>query len=300
MISYFNFREEVIVVKFLSRYMVITLAALLYAAGIAFFLNPNQLAPGGVSGIAIILKRVFPFLPGVGMLILLMNIPIMILGAWKFGKRFICSTIYSLLVSSIFIDILPALTGIDSATDNMMLAAVIGGALFGAAMGVMFRMETTTGGLDVIVKIVRQKKPHMRTGQIYMLLDIVVLAASAIAFHNIEVALFATVAIYVSTVVMDRVIYGGDQATLVYIISEKRKIIATRMMKELDVGVTMMQGMGAYSNTSTEIIMCVMRKQNLIKVRNILKEVDSNAFMIVSSANEVFGEGFKSHFKSEI
>lgn len=300
MISYFNFREEVIVVKFLSRYMVITLAALLYAAGIAFFLNPNQLAPGGVSGIAIILKRVFPFLPGVGMLILLMNIPIMILGAWKFGKRFICSTIYSLLVSSIFIDILPALTGIDSATDNMMLAAVIGGALFGVAMGVMFRMETTTGGLDVIVKIVRQKKPHMRTGQIYMLLDIVVLAASAIAFHNIEVALFATVAIYVSTVVMDRVIYGGDQATLVYIISEKRKIIATRMMKELDVGVTMMQGMGAYSNTSTEIIMCVMRKQNLIKVRNILKEVDSNAFMIVSSVNEVFGEGFKSHFKSEI
>lgn len=300
MISYFNSREEVIVGKFLSRYMVITLAALLYAAGIAFFLNPNQLAPGGVSGIAIILKKVFPFLPGVGMLILLMNIPIMILGAWKFGKRFICSTIYSLLVSSIFIDILPALTGINSATDNMMLAAVMGGALFGAAMGVMFRMETTTGGLDVIVKIVRQKKPHMRTGQIYMLLDIVVLAASAIAFHNIEVALFATVAIYVSTVVMDRVIYGGDQATLVYIISEKRKTIATRMMKELDVGVTMMQGMGAYSNTSTEVIMCVMRKQNLIKVRNILKEVDSNAFMIVSSANEVFGEGFKSHFKSEI
>lgn len=300
MISYFNFREEVIVVKFLSRYMVITLAALLYAAGIAFFLNPNQLAPGGVSGIAIILKRVFPFLPGVGMLILLMNIPIMILGAWKFGKRFICSTIYSLLVSSIFIDILPALTGIDSATDNMMLAAVVGGALFGAAMGVMFRMETTTGGLDVIVKIVRQKKPHMKTGQIYMLLDIVVLAASAIAFHNIEVALFATIAIYVSTVVMDRVIYGGDQATLVYIISSKRKTIAERMMKELDVGVTMMQGMGAYSNTSTEIIMCVMRKQNLIKVRNILKEVDPSAFMIVSSANEVFGEGFKSHFKSEI
>lgn len=300
MISYFNSREEVIVGKFLSRYMVITLAALLYAVGIAFFLNPNQLAPGGVSGIAIILKKVFPFLPGVGMLILLMNIPIMILGAWKFGKRFICSTIYSLLVSSIFIDILPALTGINSATDNMMLAAVMGGALFGAAMGVMFRMETTTGGLDVIVKIVRQKKPHMRTGQIYMLLDIVVLAASAIAFHNIEVALFATVAIYVSTVVMDRVIYGGDQATLVYIISEKRKTIATRMMKELDVGVTMMQGMGAYSNTSTEVIMCVMRKQNLIKVRNILKEVDSNAFMIVSSANEVFGEGFKSHFKSEI
>ena len=154
--------------------------------------------------------------------------------------------------------------------------------------------------MDVIVKIVKQKKPHMRTGQIYMLMDVVVLVASALAFHNIEVALFAAIAIYVSSIVMDKAIYGGDEATLVYIISNRRKIIAVRMMQELDVGVTMMEGMGAYSNVSTEIIMCVMRRQTLPKVRNILKEVDPQAFMIVSSAKEVFGEGFKSHFKNEI
>lgn len=99
---------------------------------------------------------------------------------------------------------------------------------------------------------------------------------------------------------MDKAIYGGDEATLVYIISNRRKIIAVRMMQELDVGVTMMEGIGAYSNVSTEIIMCVMRRQTLPKVRNILKEVDPQAFMIVSSAKEVFGEGFKSHFKNEI
>lgn len=288
------------VLKFLGRYAVITFASVVYAIGIAFFLNPNQLAPGGVSGIAIILKEVFPFLPGVGMLILIINVPIMILGAWKFGIRFVLSTIYTLIVSSVVIDILPALTGITSITDDMMLASIIGGGLFGVAMGVMFRMETTTGGMDVIVKIVKQKKPHMRTGQIYMLMDVVVLVASALAFHNIEVALFAAIAIYVSSIVMDKAIYGGDEATLVYIISNRRKIIAVRMMQELDVGVTMMEGMGAYSNVSTEIIMCVMRRQTLPKVRNILKEVDPQAFMIVSSAKEVFGEGFKSHFKNEI
>ena len=288
------------VFKFLGRYIVITIASIVYGVGIALFLNPNQLAPGGVSGIAIILKEVFPFLPGVGMLILIINIPIMILGAWKFGIKFVMSTIYTLVVSSVVIDILPTLAHITSVTSDMMLASIIGGGLFGVAMGVMFRMETTTGGMDVIVKIVKQKRPHMKTGQIYMLLDVVVLVGSALAFHNIEVALFAAIAIYVSSVVMDKAIYGGDEATLVYIISNRRKIIAVRMMQELDVGVTMMKGMGAYSNVSTEIIMCVMRKQTLAKVRNILKEVDPEAFMIVSSANEVFGEGFKSHFKNEI
>ena len=288
------------VVKFLWRYIIITLSSVLYAIGIAFFLNPNQLAPGGVSGIAIILKKVFPFLPGVGMLILIINIPILILGAWKFGIRFVLSTIYTLIISSVVIDIAPSLTNITSFTNDRMLASIIGGGLFGFAMGVMFRMETTTGGMDVLVKLVKQKRPHLKTGQIYLLMDVVILAASALAFHNIEVALFAAIEIYVSSVVMDRAIYGGDEATLVYIISNRRKIIAVRMMQELEVGVTMMRGMGAYSNHDTEIIMCVMRKQTLTKVRNILKEVDPDAFMIVTSANEVFGEGFKSHFKSEI
>ena len=288
------------VVKFLWRYIIITLSSVLYAIGIAFFLNPNQLAPGGVSGIAIILKKVFPFLPGVGMLILIINIPILILGAWKFGIRFVLSTIYTLFISSVVIDIAPSLTNITSFTNDRMLASIIGGGLFGFAMGVMFRMETTTGGMDVLVKLVKQKRPHLKTGQIYLLMDVVILAASALAFHNIEVALFAAIAIYVSSVVMDKAIYGGDEATLVYIISNRRKIVAVRMMQELEVGVTMIRGMGAYSNHDTEIIMCVMRKQTLTKVRNILKEVDPDAFMIVTSANEVFGEGFKSHFKSEI
>lgn len=288
------------ILKLFLRYLFITFTAFLYAVGISLFLNPNNLAPGGVSGIAIILKEVFPVLPGIGMLILIINIPILLIGAWKFGVKFIISTLYTLVVSSILIDILPMVLNIESVTENAMLASVIGGAVFGLGMGLMFRMETTTGGMDIIVKLVKQKKPHLKTGQIYFLLDVAVLVASAVAFHNIEVALYAAIAIYVSTIVMDKAIYGGDEATLVYIISEKRKIIAVRMLQELDVGVTMIQGMGAYSNEHTEVILCVMKKQTLVKVRNILKEVDGDAFMIVSSANEVFGEGFKDHFKAEI
>lgn len=288
------------VVKKIFRYVFITFTAALYAVGIALFLNPNNLAPGGISGIAIILKKMFPGLPGVGMLILLINIPILAVGIKKFGIKFILSTMYSLIVSSVLIDILPIVFNVNGVTDNKMLASVIGGATFGLGMGLMFRLDTTTGGLDIIVKIIKQKKPHLKTGQIYFLLDVFILAASAMAFKDVEVALYAAIAIYVSTVVMDRAIYGGDEATLVYIISEKRELIARRMMKEVNVGATMIQAKGAYSNETTEVIMCVMKKQTLVKVRNILKQTDSGAFMIVSSANEVFGQGFKDHFKTEI
>lgn len=288
------------VVKKIFRYVFITFTATLYAVGIALFLNPNNLAPGGISGIAIILKKMFPGLPGVGMLILLINIPILAVGIKKFGIKFILSTMYSLIVSSVLIDILPIVFNVNGVTDNKMLASVIGGATFGLGMGLMFRLDTTTGGLDIIVKIIKQKKPHLKTGQIYFLLDVVILAASAMAFKDVEVALYAAIAIYVSTVVMDRAIYGGDEATLVYIISEKRELIARRMIKEVNVGATMIQAKGAYSNETTEVIMCVMKKQTLVKVRNILKQTDSGAFMIVSSANEVFGQGFKDHFKTEI
>lgn len=286
--------------KFIFRYVCITFGALLYAVAIALFLDPNNLAPGGVSGIAIVVKELLPMLPGVGMLILIFNVPIMILGIWKFGMKFILSTLYTLIVSSVMIDILPRILNMRAVTTEPMLAAIIGGALFGMSMGIMFRLETTTGGMDIIVKIIRQKKPHLKTGQIFVLLDIVVLVASAFAFKNIEVALFAGIAIYVSSVVMDKTLYGADRATLVYIISEKREMIAVRMLREVNVGATMVQAMGAYSNEKTEVIMCVMRNQQLVKVRNILKEVDPDAFMIVSSANEVFGEGFKDPFKVEI
>lgn len=283
-----------------TRIFGITMASLLYAVGVGVFLNPSNLAPGGVSGIAIILKKIFPVLPGVGMLILIINIPIMIVGWKKFGPRFIISTSYALVISSLFIDIIPKMIDVDSVSDNPMLSSIIGGAAFGLAMGLLFRMETTTGGMDIIVKIVRGKYPHLKTGQIYLLLDIVILIASAFAFSNVEVALYAAIAIYVSTLVMDKAIYIGDEATLIYIMSKKRKQIADYMMKELDVGVTFIKSKGAYSNTDGEIIMCVMRKQRLAKVRTALKETDPEAFMIVTSANEVFGEGFKSHFKADI
>ena len=282
------------IAKFICRYIVITFAACIYAVGISMFLDPNNLAPGGLTGAAVILTRIIPITLGT----LIVNIPIMILGAWKFGARFTLSTLYTLVVSSAFMEIFERMGYV--VTHDKILAALVGGTLMGAGMGLCLRMETTTGGIDIIIKVLRQKYRQVKSGEMYLIIDGLILAAAALYFKDIEVSMYAGVAIVVSTYILDKVLYGSDEAKLVYIVSNKRKIIATRMMVELNMGVTLVEGKGAYNMENTEVIMCVMHKQNLTKVRNLVSEVDPEAFMIVSSATEVFGEGFKGHTDVEM
>ena len=284
------------IVKFICRYIVITFAACIYAVGISMFLDPNNLAPGGLTGAAVILTRIIPIT--LGTLIVIMNIPIMILGAWKFGARFTLSTLYTLVVSLAFMEIFERMGYV--VTHDKILAALVGGTLMGAGMGLCLRMETTTGGIDIIIKVLRQKYRQVKSGEMYLIIDGLILAAAALYFKDIEVSMYAGVAIVISTYILDKVLYGSDEAKLVYIVSNKRKIIATRMMVELNMGVTLVEGKGAYNMENTEVIMCVMHKQNLTKVRNLVSEVDPEAFMIVSSATEVFGEGFKGHTDVEM
>ena len=284
------------IAKFICRYIVITFAACIYAVGISMFLDPNNLAPGGLTGAAVILTRIIPIT--LGTLIVIMNIPIMILGAWKFGARFTLSTLYTLVVSSAFMEIFERMGYV--VTHDKILAALVGGTLMGAGMGLCLRMEITTGGIDIIIKVLRQKYRQVKSGEMYLIIDGLILAAAALYFKDIEVSMYAGVAIVISTYILDKVLYGSDEAKLVYIVSNKRKIIATRMMVELNMGVTLVEGKGAYNMENTEVIMCVMHKQNLTKVRNLVSEVDPEAFMIVSSATEVFGEGFKGHTDVEM
>ena len=284
------------IAKFICRYIVITFAACIYAVGISMFLDPNNLAPGGLTGAAVILTRIIPIT--LGTLIVIMNIPIMILGAWKFGARFTLSTLYTLVVSSAFMEIFERMGYV--VTHDKILAALVGGTLMGAGMGLCLRMETTTGCIDIIIKVLRQKYRQVKSGEMYLIIDGLILAAAALYFKDIEVSMYAGVAIVISTYILDKVLYGSDEAKLVYIVSNKRKIIATRMMVELNMGVTLVEGKGAYNMENTEVIMCVMHKQNLTKVRNLVSEVDPEAFMIVSSATEVFGEGFKGHTDVEM
>lgn len=286
--------------KNILRYLGITVSAVTYAVGIALFLNPNHLAPGGISGIAIIIDSLLPFSVGVGTLILIFNIPIMIAGAWKFGLRFLFSSIYAVILSSLAIDYLPKITGVAAVTTDQMLSAVIGGALLGASMGIMFRLNSTTGGIDIIVKILRQYFPYLKSGQLAFMMDAVVVALSVLAFGEIEVGLFAGIAIFISSHVLNKTLYGFDEATLLYIVSRQRELLEEKILNDLEIGATMLKARGAYSKDEMEVILCVIRRQNLPKIRNLIRKYDAKAFVIVSSAQQVFGEGFQDQYKPEI
>lgn len=279
-----------------GRFILLAVAAVIFASAIAIFLDPNNMAPGGASGISVIINRITGI--ETGTLIFVINIPIMILGAWVFGIRFILSTVYMLFVVSVATNILSDYNIV--VTEDRMLAAITGGALMGLGLGFTFRLGATTGGTDIIVKILRKRIPYIKSGQLFLITDATVILASAIVFRDIEVALFAAVAIFVSSVVMDRVLYGTGAGKLVYIISGKPEVVSERLLKEIDVGVSYVKGEGAYTGREKKIILCVVRNSSLPKLRNIVREEDSEAFMFVSPATEVFGEGYKPHDSEEL
>ena len=281
--------------KGIRNYLVITLAAIVYAAGVSLFLDPNNLAPGGVTGIAILLNRLIGV--NTGTLIMILNVPIILLGMWKFGWKFIVSTFYAIFAVSAATDILAP---VGALTKEPMLAAIAGGALSAAALGIIFRAGATTGGTDIIIKVLRLKYPHMRTGFLFLLSDVMIAGSSLFVFGDVDVVLYALLAVFVMSRVMDIVLYGTDEAKLIYIISDKPKEIADRILEEIEIGVTYLDGRGGYSSQSKEVIMCVTRKQQAPKIEEIVKEEDPRAFMIVTSASEIYGEGYKNIFADKI
>lgn len=276
-------------------YLMITFACVVYAAAVALFLDPNSLAPGGVTGIAIILNRLTQIETGTW--IMLINIPILLLGTWKFGLRFIVSTFYCTMLISVCTN---RLSPIGAVTENPFLASITGSALAAIALGCIFKAGATSGGQDIIVKIIRLKAPHLKTGMIFLITDAVIVAASAVVFKDIDTAIYAGLTVVLISRIMDIVLYGQDEAKLFYIISEHPARIARRLLENLEVGVTFLQGEGGYTSEDKRVIFCAVKKRLAPKVEVIVKEEDLKAFMIVTSATEIFGEGYKSYFSEKL
>lgn len=276
-------------------YLMITVASFIYAVAVSLFLDPNSLAPGGVTGIAIILNRLSGLETGTW--VLLINIPIIILGMWKFGLHFILSTLYCTAATSFFINLLAAF-GV--ATEDRFLAALVGGTLMAVGIGLVFKAGATTGGTDIIVKLLRLRFPHLKTGSLFLITDAIIVTVSAFVFKDLDVALYAGVVVFVNSTLLDVVLYGRDGAKLIFIISDAHASITKRLLEELDIGVTYISGTGAYSGREKSVIMCVMKKQISAQVEVIVREEDPDAFMIVTSATEIFGEGYKSIYSEKL
>lgn len=274
--------------EYVVKYALVALGSTLFAAGFQFFLYPNSIIVGGVSGIAMIINYLVG-LP-VGIMTIVLNIPLFII-AWKhFGGKFIISSLVGMLLSSVLVDVLAVIDY--SPTDDMLLACLIGGAIKGLGLGLIYYAGATTGGTDIIAKFVRLRFPYINFGTIVLLTDAVIIIAFAAIFDRVEAAMYAVIAMFVVSKVIDLVLYGIDNSSVCYIISENSEQLVKDITDKLHRGVTILSGEGAYSHKDKQVLLCVIKRTQIADIRKIIRNIDENAFFIVSDAKNVFGKGF--------
>lgn len=277
--------------KTLIAWINLSLGALFFALSLVLFLTPASLVTGGVSGIAILLEQFLPL--GVGGIFLLLNIPILLVGIWVFGKKFMVSTLYATLLSSALTEVL-ALVALPylPLTSDPILAALFGGILCGAGLGLVLRGGGTTGGTDIGVRLLRLCFPHLREGLLFFLIDASVVTASAFVFRSFESALYSTLALIACSKAVDAILYGNMEERLVIIISKMPEALGNKLMQDCGVGVTYLEGIGGYFGEHRRVILCALRAKQYPKIAATVSDTDPYAFTVVTTAKEIYGEGF--------
>ena len=280
--------------KGLRAVLLITLAALIYALSFVWCFDPNGIAFGGITGLAQIVNRLFPAAP-VGVTVIVLNIPLFILG-WKLiGGKLLVSSLYAMFISSVFIDLLTPLY--DWQPMEPLLACIFGGLLMGASLGVVFLQGATTGGTDLAARLLKLKFKWLPMGKLLMGVDLAVIVLVALFFRNLNTTLYGLVALYISTLAMDGILYGLDNAKVAYIISDHNDEISSAIVQDLDRGVTILHGQGAYTGAEKQVLMCAFKQREIAAIKAAVKDIDPDAFLIVCNAHEVLGDGFREYKK---
>lgn len=267
-------------------YVQIVLGSLIGAAAYPLFLVPNHIAPGGLTGIATLLNFLFQW--PVGTVSLIMNIPLFILGYRSMGRVFAVRSLIATVLFSLLIDMMP----FPAMTMDPLLGAVFGGVLLGVGLGFIIRGGATTGGTDMIARMVHSRFQHISVGALLFVIDCAVVLMAGVTIHA-EYALYAFISIYVSTKLIDVVMMGLTQDKACYVISSKHEEIKQELMVKLDRGVTVLRAEGGYSGQERPVLLCVLSAQELGRLKAIVRAVDENAFVFISEAHEVLGEGFR-------
>ena len=282
--------------EFLKSYAVITLGSLIYALAYNIFFAPNQVAMGGLTGLGQVLNAVIPVLP-VGGTVFAMNVPLFFLG-WKYiGGHLLVSSLYAMTFSSFAIDVLDMIYQFPPM--DTMLAAIFGGALLGAGIGLVFSKGATTGGTDLIARLLKLKFAWLPMGTLVLIPDFIVIVLAALAFGKVESALYGLVSLFITTKVMDMVLYGLDSSKVAYIISDSCKEITDAVMA-MDRGATILHGEGAWSGDEKKVLMVAFKQKEIVPLKEKVNEIDPRAFLIVCDAHDVLGEGFRTYSKDDI
>lgn len=260
----------------------------LFALSTHMFSAPNHFAPGGVTGISTIIN----FLTGIpiGTMTIIINVPIVILGVWKIGWHYMLRSIISILAYSISIDFV--LVNVPVYTNDKMIACIFGGVLMGCGVGIVMSRGGSTGGMDIINKLIQRRFPHLKLGQVTFSTDMVIVATSAVAFGSLEPALYSLVCLFISATALDTVLYGFNKCKALYIVSQKHEELCRRIHSEMNRGATVLRSYGSYTNEERPTIMVAVKQTEYYKLRKIVQQTDPNAFIIMTSASEIVGEGF--------
>ena len=262
--------------------------SILYAAGIYTFAGYAGFAPGGVSGLALILNHLLG-LP-VGTVTLLFNIPLVIISYKDVGKALLLKSAKTMVISSLFLDVI--FPFIPMYTGGRLMAAICSGVFMGAGMALFYIRGSSSGGIDFLALTIKKKKPHMTMGVITLLIDLVVILLGWPVFGDIDAVLYGVAATGVSTIVIDKILYGSGAGTLAVIITEKGTQAASRIGETVKRGSTVIRARGGYTGTDREVLLCACSKAEAYLVRRAVLEVDEGAFLMFTETSEVLGEGF--------
>lgn len=274
----------------------IVIGCILFSLGFNLFLAPNGLNAGGISGLAMLFVRLTEF-GSVGLVTALVNLPLFALGGVKVGKKFFFGSLLGMILSSVLIDVFSALPVSET---EPLVGALYGGVMCGLGLGLVFAQGASTGGSDIIVRLLKLKWQNVPIGFIAMCFDLVVVVLTGFVFKNIGLALYCGVAIYISGQIIDAVVYRFDYTKVALIISKEYDQIASMIAVELERGVTYLDGEGYYSGNRTKVILTAVKKQQLAELKKLVVGIDPDAFIIVQEAHQVLGDGFSRYSKESL
>lgn len=273
--------------KRVRSYFINLLGVLLAAFGIGMFSVPNKIVSGGVSGISTILYYNFKIPAGITYYVI--NIALLVIGLKKLSRRFIIRTLVSSGLVSLFIDIFSNLPPI---TNDVVLASFFGGVIFGIGMGLTLIEDSSTGGTDILGRIIQSQHPHVQIGKILMLIDLVIIAFSLITFREVDITLYGIMSLYLSTTAVDLLMHKLNVSKLVFVISDKGETIAKSLVSGSKRGVTIIDAVGAYTMNEKKVLVCAMKENEMPSFQNKVLTLDKDAFIVASESQKIFGKGF--------
>ena len=280
-----------------AKWIVMTvLGSALLAVGFAVFLQPNGMNAGGISGLAMVIVELLGA-GKVGVISIMINLPLFLLGGIKIGKRFFIGSLLGMTLSSVLIDVISVFP---MPHMEPLIAAIYGGVVCGVGLGIVFMSGTSTGGSDILVRLLKLRYRNVPIGQISMTFDAAVVVLTGIVFGDVRNALYTGITAYLCGKVIDAIVYRFDYSEVVLIISSEYEAIARKIGEKLDRGATFLNGEGSYSHMETKVVLAAVKKQQIAELKELVMEIDPKAFMIVQEAHQVLGDGFSRYSKNSL